>query len=121
MSLALRYRPQRYTDLIGQAHVVTVLKAILRNHFAGQGLPAGFLFAGSKGTGKTTSARVIAATLNCQSEYAGDPNYDVEPCCACEACLSVRHSNCLFVHEIDAASSGTVDDIRKIKEISSLH
>jgi len=118
--LAIKYRPQRMMDLVGQNHVVTVIQAILRRHFNGKGLPAGFLFTGSKGTGKTSLARIVSATLNCQSEYAGHPEYAIEPCCACENCLSVRRSNCIFVHEIDAASSGTVDDIRKIKEISSL-
>jgi DNA polymerase-3 subunit gamma/tau len=117
--LTLKYRPQRYTDLVGQQHIVTVIKALLRRHFNGEGLPAGLLFAGSRGCGKTTSARIIAATLNCESEYVGNPQYDVEPCLECESCQSIRKSNSTFVYELDAASHRGVEDARQIKELTT--
>jgi len=117
---ALDYRPKRFQDLVGQMHVVRVIANIMRRYYKGQGLPAGFLFAGTKGTGKTTSARVVAAMLNCTAEYIGQPGSVMEPCCQCESCKSVFRSNSLFVHEIDAASSGLVDDIRAIKEMAML-
>lgn len=120
MSWALDYRPKRFQDLLGQEHVVRVLANLLKKYYKGSSLPAAFLFSGSRGTGKTTSARVVAAMLNCTADYIGKPGTSMEPCCKCESCLGVIASKNPYVYEMDAASSGLVDDIRKIKDMASL-
>jgi DNA polymerase-3 subunit gamma/tau len=116
MAWALKYRPQIFSDVVGQEHVVVVIKAILQQYQSGEiRLPAGFIFNGTRGTGKTTTARVLAAVLNC------DNPVNLEPCGKCSFCQSVRNSNCMFVHEVDAASTNSVEHVRKLKEIISLH
>ena len=110
---ALDYRPKTFNDLIGQEHVVKVLSTILTRST----LPAGFIFSGTRGTGKTTTARIIAAALNCKKP---NPNI-IGSCGQCDPCKSVELSNCTFVHEIDAASNNSVDSIRELKTRALYH
>jgi DNA polymerase-3 subunit gamma/tau len=105
--LARKYRPQTFAEVLGQDAIVTTLKnAIKQNRLA-----HGYLFCGSRGTGKTTLARVFAKALNCQS-----PSADFEPCNTCSSCREITFGHSLDVMEIDGASHRGIDDIRQINE-----
>lgn len=104
--MARKWRPHSFKDLVGQDHVVKTLENALKNdrvHHA-------FLFTGTRGVGKTTSARILAKTLNCENLK------DLNPCEVCSACKSVSGGNSLDVLEIDGASHTGVDDVRSILE-----
>lgn len=107
-ALTLVYRPKRLEDIVGQPHVTTIVKAMVKKN----DLPPVLIFAGASGTGKTSTARILAAALNCENKT------DNEPCGECAMCLSVWETQNSSVIEIDAASSGTVEAVRKIKEIT---
>lgn len=107
MTLALDYRPNRFAEVVGQLHIKPILKAMVKT----QSVPPALLFVGTRGTGKTTSARILAAALNCKSSTDGDA------CAECESCLAVQNGTSFSVLEVDAASNGLVGDIRKIKEM----
>lgn len=105
--LARRYRPQIFKDVLGQDAIVTTLKnAIKRNKVA-----HAYLFCGSRGTGKTTLARIFAKALNCQN-----PTHDHEPCNQCSSCKEITAGSSMDVLEIDGASHRGIDDIRQINE-----
>ncbi|MFH0890957.1 MAG: DNA polymerase III subunit gamma/tau [Candidatus Liptonbacteria bacterium] len=115
MSLALyrKYRPRTMADLLGQETTVQILKnAAVQNRFA-----HAYLFYGSRGTGKTTTARLIAKLLNCEKRHA-DAKFagEGEPCNKCKNCSEIDQNNSLDVVEIDAASNRGIDEIRNLKE-----
>src|SRR6201994_1799119 len=106
--LARKYRPQKFSEVIGQDHVTRTLKNAIE-----QGRIAhGYIFSGHRGIGKTTIARILAMALNCQSQAHPSP----EPCGICDSCREIRAGNAVDVIEIDAATNRGIDEIRELRD-----
>ncbi|NDH88421.1 MAG: AAA family ATPase, partial [Actinobacteria bacterium] len=101
-SLYRRYRPQRFGEIRGQRHVVSALQNAVVKGEVGHA----YLFHGPRGTGKTTSARVLAKALNCENLSS-----DGEPCGECESCVAIEQGRSFDLHELDAASNNKVEDM----------
>src|SRR5215470_2728661 len=106
--LARKYRPQRFSEVIGQEHVTRTL----RNAIEQERIAHGYIFSGHRGIGKTTVARILAMALNCRS--AQKPV--AEPCGVCDSCTEIRNGNSVDVIEIDAATNRGIDEIRELRE-----
>jgi DNA polymerase-3 subunit gamma/tau len=107
MNLALEFRPSRFDDVVGQPWVSLVLDNMVRK---GE-VPSAFVFHGERGTGKTSTARILAAALNCEAED--------RPCLECDSCVSIRKGSSVDVIEIDAASNGKSEDIARLIDMLS--
>lgn len=104
---ARKYRPQRFDEVVGQEHITTTLKNAIRQNKVAHA----FLFCGPRGVGKTTSARILAKTINCENITE-----DFEACGKCDSCVAFQKKNAPNIIELDAASHNSVDDIRNLNE-----
>ncbi|MCL5795231.1 MAG: DNA polymerase III subunit gamma/tau [Patescibacteria group bacterium] len=108
MALYRKYRPQKFSDIVGQKHVKKTLTNAIKTGHVGHA----YLFSGPRGTGKTTSARLLAKSLNCQNRKAGE----AEPCGKCISCKEIILDKSMDVIEIDAASNRGIDEIRSLRD-----
>lgn len=106
--LARKYRPQKFSEVIGQEHVTRTL----RNALEQQRIAQGYIFSGHRGIGKTTVARILAMALNCRKFDKPTP----EPCGVCESCTEIRAGSSVDVVEIDAATNRGIDEIRELRD-----
>lgn len=104
---ARKYRPATFESVVGQQHITNTLKNAIRNNQLAQA----FLFCGPRGVGKTTCARILAKTINCENVSAEN-----EACGVCPSCRAFSNGNSFNIHELDAASNNSVDDIRSLTE-----
>jgi len=106
--LARKYRPQRFSEVIGQDHVTRTLK----NAIEQQRIAHGYIFSGHRGIGKTTIARILAMALNCRSTDSPTP----DPCGVCDSCVEIKTGSSVDVIEIDAATNRGIDEIRELRD-----
>src|SRR3989338_6752580 len=104
--LARKYRPQTFSEVIGQEHITSTLQ----NSLTSKRIHHAYLFTGARGIGKTTVARLLAKALNCEVSSA------IEPCNQCRSCQDITSGSSLDVQEIDGASNTGVDDVREIRD-----
>ena len=104
-ALYRKYRPSRFDDVVGQDTIVQTLKNAITNNK----LTHAYLFSGPRGTGKTSTAKILAKTINCQNLKG------LEPCNECDSCIQINNKQSTDIIEIDAASNNGVDEIRELK------
>lgn len=112
MSLYRKYRPQKFADLVGEDHVRDTLLLAIRENRVGHG----YLFAGPRGTGKTTVARLLAKAINCVERGVSAKSGSGEPCNNCQSCREITLGKSLDIIEIDAASNRGIDEIRELRD-----
>ncbi|HHY80802.1 MAG TPA: DNA polymerase III subunit gamma/tau, partial [Thermoanaerobacter sp.] len=105
-SLYRKYRPRSFKEVVGQEHIVRTLKNQIKLKKIGHA----YLFTGTRGTGKTSVAKIFAKAVNCLN------NKDGEPCNSCEICQAINNNTTMDVLEIDAASNNSVNDVRELRE-----
>src|SRR2546423_4321885 len=110
--LARKYRPQKFSDVIGQEHVTRTLQ----NAIEQQRIAHGYIFSGHRGIGKTTIARILAMALNCRDKDGKADKPQPEPCGVCDSCTEIRAGNAVDVIEIDAATNRGIDEIRELRD-----
>ena len=106
IALARKYRPKKFDDIVGQPHISNFLRKAIVNGKISQA----YLFTGTRGVGKTTTARLLAMSVNCENPQNGNP------CLKCASCQDILHGTSMDVIEIDGASNTSVDDVRKLRE-----
>lgn len=106
VALYRKWRPRIFEDVVGQGHITQTLKNQIKNH----NIAHAYLFCGTRGTGKTSTAKIFARAVNCLNPK------DFDPCNECEICNGIQHESIMDVIEIDAASNNGVDDIRELRE-----
>ncbi len=115
-TLYRKYRPKNFSEIIGQEHIVRTLSGEIKHNR----ISHAYLFTGSRGTGKTTFARIFAKTINCEDIENNNDSSIVNSCEKCQSCKAIQNSKTLDIIEIDAASNTGVDNIRELKETISL-
>ena len=105
-ALYRKYRPRTFSEVVGQSHITDTLQRQVAEGRVGHA----YLFTGTRGTGKTTCARILAKAVNCQHPVDG------APCCRCDSCRGIDAGTLLDVTELDAASNGSVNDARTLRE-----
>jgi len=103
---ARKWRPQTFEKVVGQGHITNTLKNAIKNNR----IAHAYLFTGPRGVGKTTTARILARTLNCQNPV------DAEPCNKCEICMDIQNAQLMDIIEIDGASNRGIDEVRTLRE-----
>src|ERR1700685_828049 len=110
--LARKYRPQKFSEVIGQEHVTHTLKNAIQQ----ARIAHGYIFSGHRGIGKTTIARILAMALNCRNAIGSELRATAEPCEVCESCTEIKAGNAVDVIEIDAATNRGNDEIREFRD-----